>query len=181
MSTSEYVTMDDISITYNRTTKLWRYSGSYDWICSLEYDTLYDTEDIMSVSITDDTNFTYWYSTASIYDTTGDCSGTVYTDGSNTYGSNTTLRSQGTNGVLYNVIDVFGSYPSEYKADRANIVVYFKKTGGAGQSVLFFWNGTASITYAGIKDISGALSISYSLVNGYWQKASGGIIISDPR
>lgn len=194
MSTSEYVVMDDISITYNRTSKLWRYSGSYDWIYPLDYDVLYDTEDIMSVSITDDTNFTYWYSTATIYDMTGDISGTVYTDGSNSYGSNITLRGQETNGVMYNVIDMFESTPNEYKADHANIVAYFKKTGSAGQSVstkiftsyhhnykFVFWNGTASITYAGIKDISGALSVSYSLVNGYWQKASGGIIITDPR
>jgi len=196
LSYSSAVTLDDLSISYNRTTRLWRYSGSFDWIFPLDqpYDRLYDTEDVMSVSMTDDTNFTYMHSLAYIYDMTGDNSGTVYSDGSNTYGSNITLRHQATNGVLYNVIDIFEGFPSEYKADRAIIVAYFKKTAGAGRSVstkIFttyhhnfkynFLNWTAGISFAGLKDIGGELSVTYDIFNGVWQKCSGGIKITDPR
>jgi hypothetical protein len=194
MSTSDYVAMDDISITYNRTTKLWRYSGSYDWIYSLNYDLLSDCEDIMSVSISDATNFTYWYSFASVYDTTGDLSGTVYSDGSNTIGSNITLRSQTNQGVCYNIIDQFEGFPSEYKADKAIVTAYFKKIGAAGQSVstkiftsynhnwkYYIWNLNASISFAGFQPSGGSLSVSYNLANGCWQRASGGIIITDGR
>jgi hypothetical protein len=194
MSTSDYVAMDDLSITYNRTTKLWRYSGSYDWIYSLNYDLLGDCEDIMSVSISDATNFTYWYSSATIYNTTGDISGTVYNDGSNTYGSNVTLRSQTNQGVCYNIIDTFEGFPSEYQADKCIVTAYFKKTGAAGQSVstkiftsynhnwkYYLWNLNASISFAGFQPSGGNLNVSYNLVNGCWQRASGGIIITDNR
>ncbi|HAL74636.1 MAG TPA: hypothetical protein DCM45_06050 [Clostridiales bacterium] len=196
LSYSSAVTMDDLSISYDRTTRLWRYSGSFDWFFPLDqpYDTLFDTEDIMSVSITDDTNFTYMHSLAYIYDATGDNSGTVYSDGSNTYGSNITLRNHSVNGVLYNVIDIFEGFPNECKADRAIIVAYFKKTGGFGQPVstkIFttyhhnfkynFLNWTACINFASLKEIGGALSVTYDLFNGVWQKSSGGILITDPR
>lgn len=193
-TTSNAVEMIDNSITYNRTTQLWRYSGSYHFLNPLTLDTLPDIEDIMSVSLTDDTNFTYWYSSAGVWNVPGTLTGSVYTDGSNSLGSHITLRNNEKGGVIFNVIDKKDTIGGWYPADYATIFAYFKKTSGFGTSKStkifttfnhnfknYAWNADASISFAGLNATSGALNVTYSAVNGNWQRASVGINITDGR
>ena len=162
---------------------------SCDWTFSPPYDSLCDINDIAAARITDSSN--YYINSTFAKTWTGGGTQTGYVDDSGNHtplNSPITKRYEDATGVLFNVDDTVVEVSTIFMpAAKGRISMYIgKKSGVSGfpeckmltdyhhNYKVYIWDVNATISNVGLTGVSGQLTVTYSSVNKYWQRSSGG-------
>jgi hypothetical protein len=189
-----YSYSSDIVLTdnlyYDKNSGLYRFQGEWNWVDG-KWDLLMDIEDLAVVRFTNPDEYIVYSCYAKTWDELGNQTGYVDNKGIHyPQNSKITKRFEDLAGVVYNLIDdnyYVGTGPVCYSTDSGRITLYLKKTkGGCNKIFLDFHHNwktimlspSASISNVGLDGPGYSLNVTYSSVNKYWQRCSGGQTIN---